>query len=153
MTNQYSAAMHYYLQAGTVCSDYFTKPVPPDVYTDQVCRTTLWTNKEKACISTLALPCHGQDWHALNVSAGSEENDQVLLAPELSHSGNWPHPSLVSEECCVIPDVIVCTLQVAVLCQFLREVDYMTAFKALQEQNRWARNASIPIVQKLSWNQ
>lgn len=26
--------------------------------------------------------------------------------------------------------------QVAVLCQFLREVDYMTAFKALQEQNR-----------------
>uniref|UniRef100_A0A8C1HSD6 Integrator complex subunit 8 n=1 Tax=Cyprinus carpio carpio TaxID=630221 RepID=A0A8C1HSD6_CYPCA len=59
VTNQYSAAMHYYLQAGTVCSDYFTKPVPPDVYTDQV----------------------------------------------------------------------------AVLCQFLREVDYMTAFKALQEQN------------------
>uniref|UniRef100_A0A671M958 INTS8 TPR repeats domain-containing protein n=1 Tax=Sinocyclocheilus anshuiensis TaxID=1608454 RepID=A0A671M958_9TELE len=57
--NQYSAAMHYYLQAGTVCSDYFTKSVPPDVYTDQV----------------------------------------------------------------------------AVLCQFLREVDYMTAFKALQEQN------------------
>uniref|UniRef100_A0AAR2JUW4 INTS8 TPR repeats domain-containing protein n=1 Tax=Pygocentrus nattereri TaxID=42514 RepID=A0AAR2JUW4_PYGNA len=61
VTNQYSAAMHYYLQAGTVCSDYFTKPVPPDVYTDQV---------------------------------GT----------------------------------------VAVLCQFLREVDYMTAFKALQEQ-------------------
>ncbi|KTG38689.1 hypothetical protein cypCar_00014723 [Cyprinus carpio] len=59
VTNQYSAAMHYYLQAGTVCSDYFTKPVPPDVYNDQV----------------------------------------------------------------------------AVLCQFLREVDYMTAFKALQEQN------------------
>uniref|UniRef100_A0A4W4HAK0 INTS8 TPR repeats domain-containing protein n=1 Tax=Electrophorus electricus TaxID=8005 RepID=A0A4W4HAK0_ELEEL len=59
VTNQYSAAMHHYLQAGTVCSDYFTKPVPPDVYTDQV----------------------------------------------------------------------------AVLCQFLREVDYMTAFKALQEQN------------------
>lgn len=28
-------------------------------------------------------------------------------------------------------------LQVAVLCQFLREVDYMTAFKALQEQNRY----------------
>uniref|UniRef100_A0A673HBB6 Integrator complex subunit 8-like n=1 Tax=Sinocyclocheilus rhinocerous TaxID=307959 RepID=A0A673HBB6_9TELE len=59
VSSQYSAAMHYYLQAGTVCSDYFTKPVPPDVYTDQV----------------------------------------------------------------------------AVLCQFLREVDYMTAFKALQEQN------------------
>lgn len=36
MTNQYSAAMHYYLQAGMVCSDFFTKPVPPDVYTDQV---------------------------------------------------------------------------------------------------------------------
>uniref|UniRef100_A0A673HBD1 Integrator complex subunit 8-like n=1 Tax=Sinocyclocheilus rhinocerous TaxID=307959 RepID=A0A673HBD1_9TELE len=65
--NQYSAAMHYYLQAGTVCSDYFTKPVPPDVYTDQVL--------------------------------------EILKCP------------------------------VAVLCQFLREVDYMTAFKALQEQN------------------
>lgn len=36
VTNQYSAAMHYYLQAGTVSSDYFTKPVPSDVYTDQV---------------------------------------------------------------------------------------------------------------------
>uniref|UniRef100_A0A4W4H6D8 INTS8 TPR repeats domain-containing protein n=1 Tax=Electrophorus electricus TaxID=8005 RepID=A0A4W4H6D8_ELEEL len=55
VTNQYSAAMHHYLQAGTVCSDYFTKP---------------------------------------------------------------PHMACV-----------------AVLCQFLREVDYMTAFKALQEQN------------------
>uniref|UniRef100_A0A665TK37 INTS8 TPR repeats domain-containing protein n=1 Tax=Echeneis naucrates TaxID=173247 RepID=A0A665TK37_ECHNA len=59
VTNQYSAALNLYLQAGAVCSDFFTKTVPPDVYTDQV----------------------------------------------------------------------------AVLCQFLREVDYMTAFKALQEQN------------------
>uniref|UniRef100_A0A8C0ULG0 Integrator complex subunit 8 n=1 Tax=Cyanistes caeruleus TaxID=156563 RepID=A0A8C0ULG0_CYACU len=58
-TNQYSAALHYYLQAGAVCSDFFNKMVPPDVYTDQV----------------------------------------------------------------------------AILCQFLREVDYKTAFKALQEQN------------------
>jgi len=41
VTNQYSAAMHYYLQAGTVCSDYFTKPVPPDVYTDQVLQILL----------------------------------------------------------------------------------------------------------------
>ncbi len=55
----------------------------------------------------------------LNVSAGSEENDQVLLALELSHSGNKPHPSLVFRGLlCVIPDVIVCTLQVAVLCSF-----------------------------------
>uniref|UniRef100_A0A3Q3WQW2 INTS8 TPR repeats domain-containing protein n=1 Tax=Mola mola TaxID=94237 RepID=A0A3Q3WQW2_MOLML len=59
VTNQYPAALNLYLQAGAVCSDFFTKAVPPDVYTDQV----------------------------------------------------------------------------AVLCQFLREVDYMTAFKALQEQN------------------
>uniref|UniRef100_A0A669F6H4 Integrator complex subunit 8 n=1 Tax=Oreochromis niloticus TaxID=8128 RepID=A0A669F6H4_ORENI len=59
VTNQYSAALNLYLQAGAVCSDFFTKAVPPDIYTDQV----------------------------------------------------------------------------AVLCQFLREVDYMTAFKALQEQN------------------
>uniref|UniRef100_A0A3Q3R083 INTS8 TPR repeats domain-containing protein n=1 Tax=Monopterus albus TaxID=43700 RepID=A0A3Q3R083_MONAL len=59
VTNQYSAALNFYLQAGAVCSDFFTKAVPPDVYTDQV----------------------------------------------------------------------------AILCQFLREVDYMTVFKALQEQN------------------
>ncbi|KAF4022465.1 hypothetical protein G4228_014296 [Cervus hanglu yarkandensis] len=58
-TNQYSAALHYYLQAGAVCSDFFNKAVPPDVYTDQV----------------------------------------------------------------------------AILCQFLREIDYKTAFKSLQEQN------------------
>lgn len=36
MTNQYSAALNIYLQAGAVCSDFFTKVVPPDVYTDQV---------------------------------------------------------------------------------------------------------------------
>uniref|UniRef100_A0A8C3UHT7 INTS8 TPR repeats domain-containing protein n=1 Tax=Catharus ustulatus TaxID=91951 RepID=A0A8C3UHT7_CATUS len=70
-TNQYSAALHYYLQAGAVCSDFFNKMVPPDVYTDQV-------------ISILIL-CRGRT--------------------------------------------------VAILCQFLREVDYKTAFKALQEQN------------------
>ncbi|XP_007229265.3 integrator complex subunit 8 isoform X2 [Astyanax mexicanus] len=75
VTNQYSAAMHYYLQAGTVCSDYFTKPVPPDVYTDQVLKRMI--------------------------------------------------------KCC---SLLNCHTQVAVLCQFLREVDYMTAFKALQEQ-------------------
>uniref|UniRef100_A0A8C1X1Z5 INTS8 TPR repeats domain-containing protein n=2 Tax=Cyprinus carpio TaxID=7962 RepID=A0A8C1X1Z5_CYPCA len=76
VTNQYSAAMHYYLQAGTVCSDYFTKPVPPDVYNDQVLKRMI--------------------------------------------------------KCC---SLLNCHTQVAVLCQFLREVDYMTAFKALQEQN------------------
>uniref|UniRef100_A0A672PI73 Integrator complex subunit 8-like n=1 Tax=Sinocyclocheilus grahami TaxID=75366 RepID=A0A672PI73_SINGR len=76
VSSQYSAAMHYYLQAGTVCSDYFTKPVPPDVYTDQVLKRMI--------------------------------------------------------KCC---SLLNCHTQVAVLCQFLREVDYMTAFKALQEQN------------------
>ncbi|XP_062870806.1 integrator complex subunit 8 [Trichomycterus rosablanca] len=76
VTNQYSAAMHYYLQAGTVSSDYFTKPVPSDVYTDQVLKRMI--------------------------------------------------------KCC---SMLNCHTQVAVLCQFLREVDYMTAFKAIQEQN------------------
>lgn len=33
----------------------------------------------------------------------------------------------------------------AVLCQFLREVDYMTAFKALQEQNRWDAAPETPL--------
>lgn len=76
VTNQYSAALHFYLQAGAVCTDFFTKPVPPDVYTDQVLKRMI--------------------------------------------------------KCC---SMMNCHTQVAVLCQFLREVDYMTAFKALQEQN------------------
>uniref|UniRef100_A0A7N6AHM9 INTS8 TPR repeats domain-containing protein n=1 Tax=Anabas testudineus TaxID=64144 RepID=A0A7N6AHM9_ANATE len=76
VTNQYSAALNFYFQAGAVCSDFFTKAVPPDVYTDQVLKRMI--------------------------------------------------------KCC---SMMNCHTQVAVLCQFLREVDYMTAFKALQEQN------------------
>ncbi|KAJ3609762.1 hypothetical protein NHX12_024273 [Muraenolepis orangiensis] len=76
VTSQYSAALHFYLQAGAVCSDFFTRPVPPEVYTDQVLKRMI--------------------------------------------------------KCC---SMLNCHTQVAVLCQFLREVDYMTAFKALQEQN------------------
>uniref|UniRef100_A0A669E3V0 Integrator complex subunit 8 n=1 Tax=Oreochromis niloticus TaxID=8128 RepID=A0A669E3V0_ORENI len=78
VTNQYSAALNLYLQAGAVCSDFFTKAVPPDIYTDQVLKRMI--------------------------------------------------------KCC---SMLNCHTQVAVLCQFLREVDYMTAFKALQEQNRY----------------
>ncbi|XP_034016597.1 integrator complex subunit 8 [Thalassophryne amazonica] len=74
--NQYSAALNFYLQAGAVCSDFFTKAVPPDIYSDQVLKRMI--------------------------------------------------------KCC---SMMNCHTQVAVLCQFLREVDYMTAFKALQEQN------------------
>nr|XP_057903322.1 integrator complex subunit 8 [Doryrhamphus excisus]XP_057903323.1 integrator complex subunit 8 [Doryrhamphus excisus] len=76
VTNQYSAALNFYLQAGAVASDFFTKAVPPDVYTDQVLKRMI--------------------------------------------------------KCC---SMMNCHTQVAVLCQFLREVDYMTAFKALQEQS------------------
>ncbi|XP_023648781.1 integrator complex subunit 8 isoform X2 [Paramormyrops kingsleyae] len=76
VTSQHSAALHYYLQAGAVCSDFFSKAVPPDVYTDQVLKRMI--------------------------------------------------------KCC---SLLNCHTQVAVLCQFLREVDYMTAFKALQEQS------------------
>uniref|UniRef100_A0A8C5Z6Y2 Integrator complex subunit 8 n=1 Tax=Marmota marmota marmota TaxID=9994 RepID=A0A8C5Z6Y2_MARMA len=72
-TNQYSAALHYYLQAGAVCSDFFNKAVPPDVYTDQV--------SYFVCFLSSYLPLH------------------------------------------------------TILCQFLREIDYKTAFKSLQEQN------------------
>ncbi|CAI9624032.1 unnamed protein product [Staurois parvus] len=75
-TNQFSAALNYYLQAGAVSSDFFTKQVPPDVYTDQVIKRMI--------------------------------------------------------KCC---NQLCCHTQVAILCQFLREVDYKTAFKALQEQN------------------
>ncbi|XP_039593760.1 integrator complex subunit 8 [Polypterus senegalus] len=76
VTSQYSAALHHYLQAGAVCSDFFNKAVPADVYTDQVLKRMI--------------------------------------------------------RCC---SHLNCHTQVAILCQFLREVDYMTAFKALQEQN------------------
>ncbi|XP_077127052.1 integrator complex subunit 8 [Ranitomeya variabilis] len=75
-SNQYSAALNYYLQAGAVSSDFFTKQVPPDIYTDQVIKRMI--------------------------------------------------------KCC---SLLNCHTQVAILCQFLREVDYKTAFKALQEQN------------------
>lgn len=75
-TNQYSAALRYYLQAGAVCSDFFNKAVPPDVYTDQVIKRMI--------------------------------------------------------KCC---SLLNCHTQVAILCQFLREIDYKTAFKSLQEQN------------------
>uniref|UniRef100_UPI00398F28C5 integrator complex subunit 8 isoform X2 n=1 Tax=Pristiophorus japonicus TaxID=55135 RepID=UPI00398F28C5 len=75
-TNQFSAALHFYLQAGAICSDFFNKSVPSDVYTDMVLKRMI--------------------------------------------------------KCC---SMLNCHTQVAILCQFLREVDYMTAFKALQEQN------------------
>ncbi|KAL2079925.1 hypothetical protein ACEWY4_023718 [Coilia grayii] len=52
VTGQYSAAMHYYLQAGAVSSDFFTKAVPPDVYTDQVLKRMI-----KCCS---LLNCHTQ---------------------------------------------------------------------------------------------
>uniref|UniRef100_A0A3Q4HJ55 Integrator complex subunit 8 n=1 Tax=Neolamprologus brichardi TaxID=32507 RepID=A0A3Q4HJ55_NEOBR len=85
VTNQYSAALNLYLQAGAVCSDFFTKAVPPDIYTDQVLKRMI--------------------------------------------------------KCC---SMLNCHTQVAVLCQFLREVDYMTAFKALQEQNsKWMDGHSL----------
>ncbi|XP_054619053.1 integrator complex subunit 8 isoform X3 [Dunckerocampus dactyliophorus] len=76
VTNQYSAALNFYVQAGAVASDFFSKAVPPDIYTDQVLKRMI--------------------------------------------------------KCC---SMMNCHTQVAVLCQFLREVDYMTAFKALQEQS------------------
>ncbi|XP_072880703.1 integrator complex subunit 8 [Hemitrygon akajei] len=75
-TDQFSAALHFYLQAGAICSDFFNKCVPSDVYTDMVLKRMI--------------------------------------------------------KCC---SMLNCHTQVAILCQFLREVDYMTAFKALQEQN------------------
>ncbi|XP_078253292.1 integrator complex subunit 8 isoform X2 [Rhinoraja longicauda] len=75
-TNQFSAALHFYLQAGAICSDFFNKCVPSDVYTDMVLKRMI--------------------------------------------------------KCC---SMLNCHTQVAILCQFLKEVDYMTAFKALQEQN------------------
>ncbi|XP_053324229.1 integrator complex subunit 8 [Spea bombifrons] len=74
--NEYSAALNYYLQAGAVCSDFFTKEVPLEIYSDQVIKRMI--------------------------------------------------------KCC---SMLNCHTQVAILCQFLREVDYKTAFKALQEQN------------------
>ncbi|XP_035680270.1 integrator complex subunit 8-like [Branchiostoma floridae] len=75
---QYSAALRFYLQAGMVCSDYFTHQVPKGVYDEQVYKRMIKCCKE--------LQCH---------------------------------------------------THVAVLCQFLKEVDYSTAFKVLQERNSY----------------
>uniref|UniRef100_A0A3B3DU75 Integrator complex subunit 8 n=1 Tax=Oryzias melastigma TaxID=30732 RepID=A0A3B3DU75_ORYME len=52
VTSQYSAALNFYLQAGAVCSDFFTKPVPPDAYTDQVLKRMI-----KCCSM---MNCHTQ---------------------------------------------------------------------------------------------
>lgn len=64
VTNQYSAALHFYLQAGAVCSDYFTKAVPLDVYNDQVRRGTAFSSgvpsrptTEQSCWATI-IACH-----------------------------------------------------------------------------------------------
>lgn len=66
---------------------------------------------------------------------GAEEDDQVLLHDELSHSGQRS-PQVSRCGVYLQGRLTSASPQVAVLCQFLREVDYMTAFKALQEQNR-----------------
>lgn len=54
-TNQYSAALHYYLQAGAVCSDFFNKMVPPDVYTDQVSYSGIYKNLSLDSLNILIL--------------------------------------------------------------------------------------------------
>ncbi|XP_014662496.1 PREDICTED: integrator complex subunit 8-like [Priapulus caudatus] len=74
----YGAALKYYVEAGMVCSNFFTKPVPKTIYTDQVYRRMM-----KCCSY---LKCHTQE---------------------------------------------------ALLCQFLDEIEYKTAFKALQEKNSY----------------
>ncbi|EMP28328.1 Integrator complex subunit 8 [Chelonia mydas] len=51
-TNQYSAALHYYLQAGAVCSDFFNKMVSPDVYTDQAPDLMVLKKLDKPCHET-----------------------------------------------------------------------------------------------------
>lgn len=68
--------LKYYLEAGAVCSNFFTQPVPRPVFDDQVYKRLI--------------------------------------------------------RCC---SQLMCHTQAAVLCQFLEEVDYPTAFKALQEKN------------------
>lgn len=64
----------------------------------------------------------------------------MLLHDELPHTGQSAGCHADVRATCdvpVCPRRVLFSHQVAVLCQFLREVDYMTAFKALQEQNRY----------------
>lgn len=84
VTNQYSAALNLYLQAGAVCSDFFTKAVPPDVYTDQVHHTgynitPTFTLNTVSWVNPVVT-------HWL-LFAGPEEDDQVLFNDELPHTG------------------------------------------------------------------
>lgn len=61
----------------------------------------------------------------------------MLFDDELPHTGQRLNQSFLKTRSCWKDRSSEYFLsQVAVLCQFLREVDYMTAFKALQEQNR-----------------
>ncbi|XP_023932902.1 integrator complex subunit 8 [Lingula anatina] len=73
---QYSGAMHCYMEAALVASDYFSRPVPKTILDDQVYKRLI-----KSC------------------------------------------------------NYLQCYTQAAVLCQFLEEVDYVTAFRSFQEKH------------------
>lgn len=136
MTSQYSAALNFYLQAGAVCSDFFTKPVPPDAYTDQVNPTCsfrpLAKRKMKRSASVKNVCCLQVLKRMIKCCSMMNCHTQVSLK-WTAHVEASEIQSLTSMSL----ELLFFFLQVAVLCQFLREVDYMTAFKALQEQNRW----------------
>ncbi|XP_041376535.1 integrator complex subunit 8-like [Gigantopelta aegis] len=76
--SQYSSAMKYYLEAGVVATDFFTRPFTKTTFDDQIYRKMI--------------------------------------------------------KCC---SYLQCHTQVALLCQFLDDVDYTTAFKSLQERNTY----------------
>ncbi|KAG7273585.1 hypothetical protein CRUP_019831 [Coryphaenoides rupestris] len=140
VTSQYSAALHFYLQAGAVCSDFFTRPVPPEVYTDQVAVLCQFLREVDYMTAFKAL--QEQNGHDAMDSFYDYIWDVTILE-YLTLTSQYSaalHFYLQAGAVCsdfftrpVPPEVY--TDQVAVLCQFLREVDYMTAFKALQEQN------------------
>ncbi|KAM9304266.1 integrator complex subunit 8 isoform 10-T10 [Morus bassanus] len=62
------------------------------------------------------------------------ENEYLTMQVPLPLVQTNPYVKVIKRmiKCC---SLLNCHTQVAILCQFLREVDYKTAFKALQEQN------------------
>ncbi|XP_078735577.1 integrator complex subunit 8 [Lampetra fluviatilis] len=128
-TNQYSAARQHYLRAGAVASDFFHKAVPQDVYTEQVgCRShsplrpSPWQREQRPWRPTesrrepqTTIQIHRLAWRPILSALPLRDDDY-----HDSHDAGGFRLLL---------------WQAAVLCQFIKELDYPTAFKALQEQN------------------
>lgn len=122
-TNQFSAALNFYLQAGAVSSDFFNKQVPPDVYTDQVgylyryynITLSFWDTvcKPKELLNTFVNLCSKLTTlaHSLDVAHCNTETTEDIERPCLGYDSACECSILYIGRCsqCVIllPGVVV----------------------------------------------